>query len=155
MTLPAPVPARWFMGSKKPGDIIWTTFATSLLVSERVVTLLRDAGFTGWRTYAVDLVGYDGAPIPGYHGLAIHGRCGPIDDSKSVQVPKQFPGGVFPVWMGMYFDPDSWDGSDLFMSEAGGGWKFVVEDVKRAFQKAKIRNVRLTRLDEVERSMLL
>jgi hypothetical protein len=155
MTLPEPVPARWFMGSKKPGDIIGTTFATPLLVSDRVMTLLRDAGFTGWRTYEVDLVGHDGTPIPGYHGLAIHGRCGPIDDSKSVQVPKQYPGGVFPVWKGMYFDTASWDGSDLFMSEDRSGWKFVVEDVKRAFQKAKIRNVRFTRLDEVERSMLL
>lgn len=154
MTLPEPVPARWFMGSKKPGDIIWTTFSVSLMVSDRVVDLLRDVGFTGWRTYAVDLVGHDGAPIPGYHGLAIHGRCGPIDDSKSVQVPKQFPGGMFPVWTGMYFDPDTWDGSDLFMSEDGKGSKFVVEDVKRAFQKAKIRNVQFERLDEVERSML-
>lgn len=154
MMLPEPVPARWFMGSKKPSDLIGTTMATPLLVSDRVVTLLRDAGFTGWRTYPVDLVGHNSAPIPGYHGLAIHGRCGPIDDSKSVQVSKQFPGGVFPVWMGLYFDPDTWDGSDLFMSEDGSGWKFVVEDVKRAFQKAKIRNVRFERLDEVENPIL-
>ena len=155
MTRRDPVPTRRAMGSKKPSDLIGTTMATPLLVSDRVVTLLRDEGFTGWRTYAVDLVGHDGAPIPGYHGLAIHGRCGPIDDSKSVQVPQQFPGGVFPVWIGMYFDPDTWDGSDLFMSEDGKGSKFVIENVKRAFHKAKIRNVQFEPLEEVERPSLL
>ena len=35
--------------------------------------------FTGWRTYDIELFGRDGVPIPGYHGLAIHGRCGPMD----------------------------------------------------------------------------
>jgi hypothetical protein len=121
------------------------------LVSERVITLLRDAGFTGWRTYDVELVGHDGAPIPGYYGLAIHGRCGPIDYSKSEEIPTITPGGVSSHWFGLYFDPDTWDGSDLFMPEGTSGWIFVVDDVKRAFEKAKIKNVEFTNLVEIER----
>ena len=34
------------------------------------------------------------------------------------------------------------------------GWIFVVEAVKRAFEKAKVRNVVFTPLDEVERMKL-
>jgi hypothetical protein len=139
------------MGRKKPSDFIWTTLAIPLLVSERVVTLLRDVGFTGWRTYDVELVDHDGTPIIGYHGFAIHGRCGPLDFSKSVETPTVFPGGIFPAWYGLYFEPDTWDGSDLFMPEGDVGWKFVVEDVKRAFEKAKIKNVEFTGLPRVER----
>jgi hypothetical protein len=151
MTLPHPVQARWFMGRKKPSDLIGTTFAVPLLVSERVIALLRDEGFTGWSTYDVDLVGHDGAPIPGYYGLAIHGRCGPIDYDKSEEIPTITPGGVSSHWFGLYFDPDTWDGSDLFMSEDNSGFKFVVDEVKRAFEKAKIKNVEFTNLAEIER----
>jgi hypothetical protein len=154
ITLPYSVQARWFMGRKKPSDFIWTTLSVPRLVSERVVTVLRDAGFTGWGTYDVDLVGHDGAPIPGYCGFAAHGRCGPIDNSKSVEMPTVYPGGIFPAWHGLYFDPDTWDGSDFFMSEDGFGAIFVVEDVRRAFRKAKVRNVYFKRLADITRSRL-
>lgn len=148
--LPYPIQARWAMGRKKPGDVIWTTLAIPVLVSERLVTILRNAGFHGFSTYAVNLVGHDGAPIPGYHGLSIYGRCGPIDESKAVQVPRIFPGGVFPVWLGMYFDPDTWDGSDLFMPDDPKGAIFITNDVKQAFEKARIKNVQFTPLTEEE-----
>jgi hypothetical protein len=154
ITLPYPVQARWAMGRKKPSDFIWTTLSVPRLVSERVVTILRDAGLTGWRTYDLELVGHDGAPIPGYYGFAVHGRCGPIDNSKSVEMPTVYPGGIFPAWHGLYFEPDTWDGSDFFMSKDGFGAMFVVEDVRRVFRKAKIRNVDFKRLVDITRSRL-
>lgn len=144
----SPVQARWFMGRKKPTDVIGATYAVILLVSERVVNMLQDAGFTGWSTYDVNLLGHDGMPIPGYYGFAVCGRCGPIDESKAVEIPRICPGGVFPGWFGMYFDPDTWDGSDIFMPDHPLGAIFLTEDVKRAFEKAKIKNVRFTPLDE-------
>jgi hypothetical protein len=154
MTPPSPVQARWFMGRKKPSDFIGTTLASPMLVSERVVTVLREEGFTGWRTYAVDLAGHDGAPIPGYHGFTVYGRCGPIDDTKSVEMPTVLPGGIFPRWYGLYFDPDTWDGSDLFISESYGTAIFVVEDIKQAFHKAKVRNTEFTSIVDVSRSQV-
>src|SRR6266508_5099657 len=63
---PEPVSARWHSGSKKPGDVIWTTFAGPLLLSERVVMILGESGFTGWRTYDVKLLNHDGMTVPGY-----------------------------------------------------------------------------------------
>jgi len=153
-TPPHPVQARWYMGRKKPSDFIWTSWAVTRLISDRVVTVLREAGLTGWCIYDVELFSHDGTPIPGYHGFAAHGRCGPIDNSKSVEMPTRYPGGIFPAWHGLYFDPDSWDGSDFFMAGDGFGAMFVVEKVTRVFHKAKIKNVNFKRLVDITRSML-
>ncbi len=62
------------------------------------------------------------------------------------------PAGIFPVWKGLLFDPALWDGSDLFMPAQRFGFIFVVEAVKKAFERAKIRNVAFTALDQFERS---
>lgn len=153
-TPPGPVEVRWRMGRTKPSDIIHTTWVTPLLVSDRVVRILEAGQFSGWRTYPVNLFGKDGARIPGYHGFAVHGRCGAIDDSQSVKFQAIYPGGVFPRWRGLFFDPATWDGSDVFMPAGEVGWIFLVEAVKRAFEKAKVTNVRFTRLDELERTGL-
>ena len=82
----------------------------------------------------------------------MHGRCGPIENDRSVKFEKVMPGGVFPWWRGLYFDPESWDGSHLFMPAGRTGWIFAVDEVKQAFDDAKVKNVSFRRLDEVERS---
>jgi len=142
------------MGASKPGDIIWSTLATPLLVSERVVSLLSEEGFSGWDVVAVELHDKAGDRLPIYYYLGVRGRCGPIRDDRSEKVDKIFPGGVFPVWKGLYFDPATWDGSDLFMPAGNVGWIFAVDPVKRAFERAKVKNVLFTPLDQVERMTL-
>ena len=142
------------MGRKKPSDIINTTLAIPVLVSDRVVGILKAGQFSGWRTYPINLFAKDGARIPGYHGLAVHGRCGPIDNSRAVKLQAIYPGGVFPTWRGLFFDPATWDGSDLFMPAGEVGWILAVDAVKRAFEKAKVSNVLFTPLDEVGRADL-
>lgn len=128
--------ARWSMGARQPVDVIWTGIAAPVLISDRVVNLLSRARAGGWNTYEVALHGKGGEAIGGYHGyhgLSVHGRCGEIDNSRSVEVPKVYPAGVFPVWRGLYFDPETWDGSELFMSAGSEGWVFVVDEVKQAY----------------------
>lgn len=145
----ASISGRWAMGASQPGDIVWTTLALPVLLSERVVGVLREEGFTGWGVVPVDLRGKNGEPLPTYYYLCVRGRCGPSDVGRSTKVDKIYPGGVFPIWKGLYFDETTWDGSDFFVA-AGTGFKFIVEGVKRAFQKAKVKNALLTPLDEVE-----
>jgi hypothetical protein len=146
----APVDAKWAMGSSVPGDVVWTTSANSVLLSDRAVDLLRAGRFTGWSTYPVHLKGRAREKLPPYHGLAVHGRCGPLDPSRRVQVLKQYPGGIFPEWRGLYFDGTSWDGSSFFMPEGRVGWIFVLSEVKVAFSAAHIKNVLFTPLPEIE-----
>lgn len=142
------VEARWTMGTRIPGDVIWTTLAALVILSERVLAVLE--GFTGWSSYPVRLLGKEGEEIAGYRGLAVHGRCGPIDTSKSVQVHKEFPGGTFPIWRGLLFEPDTWDGSDIFMPEGDFGFVFIRKVVKDTFTRARVRNISFARIDEIE-----
>jgi hypothetical protein len=137
------------MGRRTPSQVIYTTWASPIILSRRLVDTLREHGFTGWRTYPVELFGKSGERITGYEGLAVTGRCGPVDESKSEHFKKQYPGGLFTKLRGYYFNPESWDGSDLFMP-SGWGAKFVVQEVKDALTEAGIDNIEFTRLDQVE-----
>jgi hypothetical protein len=149
-----PITVEWAMGSAKPGDVIWTTMAVVVIISDKVVQMLRSHGFTGWSLYDVSVRDKQGQLIPGYSGLAITGRCGKIDYTRTVVVPRVYPAGIFPIGKGLLFDPESWDGSDLFTPIGRVGFIFVVDEVKKAFERAKIRNVSFTPLDEYEVEMI-
>lgn len=137
------------MGRRTPSDFILTTIAIPHLVSQRVIDVFRKSQFSGWTTYAVNLSGADGKPIAGYHGLAITGRCGALDKMKSLPVLKKFPARMSNVYRGLYFEPDTWDGSDFF-APAKGGHIFVTERVRNALQQIKATNVSFTSMDEIE-----
>ncbi len=122
-----------------------------MIVSDRIVDILKSEGFSGWDTYPVELYGRDGSRIPGYQGLAVRGRCGVVDRERSVPFKKVMPGGVFTWWRGLYFDPATWDGSDIFVASERGGWIFVLDEVKRALLDAGVKNLQFTPLDDVER----
>ncbi|HLL04835.1 MAG TPA: hypothetical protein VK539_29890 [Myxococcaceae bacterium] len=147
-----PVSVEWEMGGAEPGEVIWTTHAAPIIISDSVVNLLRTHGFTGWSLYPVTVQNKQGQMVPGYSGLAVTGRCGNLDHSMSVEVPRIFPAGIFPVWKGLLFNPASWDGSDFFMPAQRFSFVFVVEAVKKVLERAKIRNVKFTPLDQFERS---
>ncbi|HYH95149.1 hypothetical protein [Hyalangium sp.] len=148
-----PIRVDWAMGRAKPADpVMWTTHAVPIIVADSLLQLLRSHGFTGWSRYDVTVRDKQDQLVPSYSGLAVTGRCGNLEHSMSVEVPRIYPAGIFPVWKGLLFDPASWDGSDFFMPAQRFGFVFVVEEVKKAFERAKIRNVRFTALDQFERS---
>jgi hypothetical protein len=149
-----PITVEWAMGGAKPGDVIWTTYATPVIVSDSVVQLLRSHGFTGWSLYDVSVRDKEGQLISGYSGLAIAGRCGKIDYTRTVVVPRIRPAGIFPIGKGLLFDPESWDGSDLFTPAEKVGFIFMVDEVKKTLERAKIRNVSFTPLDQFEVEMI-
>jgi hypothetical protein len=129
-------------------DLIGTTFTSLLLVSDKTIGVL--SGFSGWTTYPVEVYGKRGELIPGYHGLAVTGRCGPIDYTKSTPRVCEPPipgGGRSRQWFGLCFDEKTWDGSDIFVPE-GTHMNVVVEAVKVALEKAKITNIEFEPLSE-------
>lgn len=136
-----------------PGDLIGTTYATITLVSERFLDVLREHGFTGWTTFPARVFLGDGRELDGYHGLAVRGRCGAIDDSLSEKVtlpPPVAAGRARPGLRGLCFPPESWDGNDVFTAEGYAG-AFVLERVKEALERADLTNVAFRRLSEIER----
>ena len=155
LPLPPGLAARWETGKARPHDFIWTTLAIPVLVSAKVVGLLQEVGATGWSAPPIPLFGKQGEAIPGYHLLTVHGRCGPVRDGRSARVMKPYPGGPFPVWRGLYAEPGTWDGSDLYMPEGGAGWIFVSPRMRSKLERARVGNVVFTSTDEVERAALL
>lgn len=132
-------------------DFVGTTRVAGKLVSERFVDVLRGDGFSGWSTYPVELPGHEG-----YHGLAVRGRAGPIDNSLSEEItlPPPVPEGRSgPGWRGLYFAPETWDGSDLFVP-SGSTFVFMTEGVAQALEREQITNIELSRLSEIERPAL-
>jgi hypothetical protein len=146
-----PIEFRWDTGSK-PQDLMGTTHAILDLVSECFIDTLLEERASGWSTYPVRLYDKAGLELPGYVGLAVTGRAGPVDRSKSriELLPPPVPQGqAMYAEIGMYFDPESWDGSDIFIPE-GTAAVCVVERVKRALEKRKLTNIEFEALSERE-----
>lgn len=134
-------------------DYLGTSFPLIALLSDRFVEVLRAGGFTGWGTFPVTLTTQGGKAIDGYHGLAVRGRSGPIDGalSESIVLPPPVPGGAAEDGRrGLYFHPETWDGSDVFVPE-GSGYVIVTEAVADAMRAAEVTNIDLEVLSGVER----
>lgn len=145
---------RHFMGGGKPKDLIGTSYASPVLLCDRIIQILRERRFSGWTTYPIELYGKKGERIQGYQGFAVTGRCGPVlwKKGKKIRKPAPFPQGqACDAWLGLYFDPDNWDGSDIFMPE-GTTYKIITEPVMKALTSAKVKNIKFERLTEFERS---
>jgi hypothetical protein len=130
-------------------DFVGTTCLLNI-VSDRFVDAL--APFSGWTTYEVEIYDKTGDLVPGYHGLAITGRSGPIDDDLSpvMVLPPPVPEGkAMPHRIGIRFWPDTWDGSDVFAPEEST-WMLVTQPVRDALAAAKLTNVELKRITEIE-----
>lgn len=127
-------------------DIIEPLAVQPLLVSEKVINLLVDNNVTGWKSTEVRIYGHDELK---YHVLMITGRCGYFDLGRSEIVYNQMPGGKFPYVKGLYFDMDSWDGSDLFLSP-NKGFSVATKRVKQLFVKNKVTNISFTKISDYE-----
>jgi hypothetical protein len=146
-----PCAASWAMGSPVPADFVWNTLGRSVLLSERVVRMLQGSGVTGWHPIHTRLADPQGAEVLSrYSFLQVLGRCGPIDYSRSEGFDKPRPGGVFKYIRGLYFDPLSWSGDDVFTIE-GKAFIFVTQSFVDATSMAELSNVRFERLTAAER----
>ncbi len=133
-------------------DLIGIGYGYLYCLSDRVIGALRKHAFTGWSTFPVQVRGLSGESPSGYHGFAVVGRAGPIDLNRSALVwrPPLLPGGArCQMRVGRYFDPVSWDGSDVFLSE-GAGYIIVVEQVKEVLEAARVKNIAFQPLTEIE-----
>lgn len=138
------------VGGSRPSDLISTTYSALFLLSERVIDALSAHSFTGWRSLPVVI--HDGrAELGGYHGLAITGRSGPFDDSRSQRTILRPPrGGTAMAGLrGVTFDTDTWDGSDIFMPD-GSTATLVVDAVRKALVRIKATNIRFDDIAKVE-----
>ena len=146
---------KYALGGTRPRDVIWTTIDHPvIIVSQRVIDLLKRERLTGWSTYPVTVYGRSEDIIEGYLGLSVTGRCGKIENAQSLLVQRHTVCCTYSVYKGLYFDPETWDGSDCFMTPGREDWIFITDAVKKAFGREKIRNIKYRRLDLIERANL-
>jgi hypothetical protein len=143
-----PLPFVRYSGS--PRDMVSTTYAVPVLISDRMVEVLQ--GFSGWQTYPCIIVRNTGERINDYQGLQILGRCGPVDAERGRQLwghitPATEPGLPPPHRWFTWFDPETWDGSDLFAPQ-GTAVRLITRRVAEALRKAKLTNLRIVPLRE-------
>lgn len=144
---PTPIPFVYSSGSNMY-DWIWTELATAILPTE-LVTVMRQSNLTGWSTYPIELRDACDEVMPGYVGLSVKGRSGPLDDSSIpiTQEKSSFTGRLVPQRRGFFFDITTWDGSDFFCP-AKSRMILVSERVRDIFKRKKIKNVFLERITE-------
>ncbi len=110
----------FFRGARKPkepvrfkllGGRLWPDFLSGpelrfLLVSERAEEVFRRHGFTGWRSFDVEVTG---RPPLRYRGLAVIGRCDPPLREDQYQDPDEY------AFEKTLTDIRTWGGSDFFL----------------------------------------
>lgn len=141
-TPPSPIVFRLSMG-KRPTDLMHGSDPALRLLSPAAVATFTDAGLTGWTTYPVtiDGRGFNGSP-DGYVGLAVTGRCGPIERDRARSEVRLSPiGKPYRASVGLYVDPSSWDGSDLFMPRDETDAVLVSDRARRALLAGKLTNI--------------
>jgi hypothetical protein len=137
-------------------DVVWLDRYTGALISQRVVAILQAASITGWTTYPIALFTLNGRRVEGYSGLAVTGRCGAINWGRSQRFVPEDKDQPFILCRGCFFDPDSWDGSDLFLwepyphFEQFADYPFATERVLSVLEREGITNVWARRLTEIE-----
>lgn len=142
----SPVVVRHAFGAGTPGDVVWTTTSTFLVLGPKVIETLKIEGFTGWSTFPVSLFLANGELAEGYGGLAISGRCGPLDHTRGERITIT----GMPGYRGFWFDPSDWDGSDVFMPRGKSWFRIVTERVKEAIEGAGFENISFIRATEFE-----
>lgn len=132
-------------------DVVATDTIVSYAISARMRSVLREAQANGWHTRKIAA---NGVMVEGHELLVVTGRCGPVDNKRSAFEMRQSKRGVgYPVWTGLFFDPTTWDGSDVFCP-SDSGMIFITERVCEAIRKAKLENVLLRRGIDFERNAL-
>jgi hypothetical protein len=148
-----PIKLGGYMGGQVT-DFLWSDLIYMVCISARTVEILEEHKVTGWATYPVEVYGKNGEAILGYYGFSVTGGECRRDRSRSQIITKQavVGGKPYEVYKGLYFYEEDWDGSDIFIVQKFGGI-VITENVFKIFKKARITNVKLTPLQEVERDV--
>lgn len=145
-------PAFEVAGGDRVVDLVGTGYAGVYLISPAFRDLLTANAFTGWDTVEAILEGDTSNVLTGFRLLTVTGRAGPIEDSRSQRAILRAPsdGSSQSGWRGLLFDPETWDGSDLFLP-LNTAHIIARANVREAIMATRLSNVAFERITEVER----
>jgi len=146
---------RYLDGGREPGTLFWNTVCDPFCLSNDILDILVSNGITGWSAVPATVTDKNENKWKNYSALTISGRADAVDYLESDITFNNFPGGLYPYFKGLYFKPDSWDGSDIFMSRADKFGKittfiYVTSKFVNAFNRAKIKNIRFVNFNDFQ-----
>jgi hypothetical protein len=141
-----PVPFVYYKGSREKGFLVGGI--AIYLVHDSVINVFKENNFTGWDTFPIEAYDKTNKKLEGYQGLFISGRCGKLIDSLSSIEDRPNPNGrIRPIKVGLFFEPETWDGSDFFSPDASI-CIFVTKRVKEVLEKQKINTIAFENITE-------
>ena len=133
-------------------DYIPTTHSILHLFSSRVFSEFKEKSITGFEGIPVSLKNKKNETIDGYSLLVVTGTCGntyTVESTIRVIPPPTEFGKPMEAYIGIFFDMDSWDGSDIFIAK-NSGFIFFTERVKDIFLELNIGNLTIKKISEME-----
>ncbi|HKY94597.1 MAG TPA: hypothetical protein VJL84_04795 [Kiloniellales bacterium] len=130
--------ASWQSGSATLSDVIGTSHGTALF-SDRALAAVRSAKVSGFAAHGRDIlakrcaVARLGRVVSTYNLLFVAGRCGPLDRAGLRTIHVQHEGKVAAFNEGIKLDPETWDGSDVFMPD-NTSMVIVADRVRKLFK---------------------
>ena len=138
--IPAIVIEFFPSGGKKTFDLLNSGHAGIYLISRMIFDLFKINNISGWNAIQAKISGFENFE---YFLLTIKGRCGAIDHKKSefiLKPPLTPTGKPFVAKRGLFFDLNSWDGSDIFTPDKSR-FTIVTEKVKKLLIESKATNI--------------
>jgi hypothetical protein len=147
---------KHYDGGKDPSELFWNVLQDPICVKNSIINILNSNNIKGWNKIPLIVSNKSGDRIyEDYYGLAIYGRVDPMDYLQSDIFLKEMPGGLFPYFKGIRFNPETWDVSDIFMERMHQDGRetahiFVTKRFVELFRKQKNKNITFTSFNDYE-----
>lgn len=121
---------------KRMRDVLDMRSVGFFVISDRMKDVLEESGFTGWKTYPIQLYDKKKNLISGYSGFTVTGKGGRV----------YYP--LIEAWNPVLgWNPASWDGSDFFHFE-NTRHILITERVMKVLSKHKIDAIDMDPLED-------
>ena len=120
--------------------LILNGYANFHLFHKSLIEAFKESGFTGWSAYPVSLYCKNGDIDKDYYAFSITGKAGDFDINKCEKAEIRKNDGsywwIHRYYKGVYFDPETWDGSDVFRT---GFLTLVTEPVMKVIKSFDLK----------------
>lgn len=118
-------------------DVLAFNDGMNKVISDKLLTLLREHSVIGFKTYPVEIKGVKEK----YHGFQVIGRSGKYIQPEKKQDSEDYS------FIGVKFDPEMWDGSDVFFPE-GTAALTITPRVKEILESSDITNIEIKHIKD-------
>jgi len=141
-------------GSGEPGNLFWNMVNDPFCINQSVADAFSQDNIQGWTATPASVLTKSGdKSAENYFAVSVTGRSDAVDYLQTDIVFRQLPGGNYPYFKGIYFDPESWDGSDIFMERPdqhghSNAFIYVTKKLVDICKKRKVKNIAFTNFND-------